>query len=109
MWGNEGTSDLSMFAAYRDQTYLPVGLDMNGPSAEPGLSRIVRVAPRRALPSPRPLGVASEGGARVFPVLAAVLPKWINGFAGAEDANGAAAPRRVETRRVLSVSGYARP
>ena len=112
MWGNEGTSDLSMFAAYRDQTYLPVGLDMNGPSAEPGLSADAYAwhpaarASFAAARSASPPKVAHV----FFPVLAAVLPKWINGFAGAEDANGAAAPRRVETRRVLYlVSGYGAP
>ena len=112
LWDNEGTSDLSMFAAYRDQTYLPVGLDMNGPSAEPGLSADAYAwhpaarASFAAARSASPPKVAHV----FFPVLAAVLPKWINGFAGAEDANGAAAPRRVETRRVLYlVSGYGAP
>ena len=110
MWGNEGTSDLSMFAAYFDQCYLPVGLDMNGPSAEPGLSADAYAwhpAARASLAAAR--SASPPKVAHVFfTVLAAVLPKWINGFAGAEDANGAAAPRRVETRRVLLVSGYPR-
>ena len=112
VWGNEGTSDLSMFAAYRNRTYLPVGLDMVGPSAEPGLSADAYAwhpaarASFAAARSASPPKVAHV----FFPVLAAVLPKWINGFAGAEDANGAAAPRRVETRRVLYlVSGYGAP
>ena len=101
-----------MFAAYFDQCYLPVGLDMNGPSAEPGLSADAYAwhpaarASFAAARSASPPKVAHV----FFPVLAAVLPKWINGFAGAEDANGAAAPRRVETRRVLYlVSGYGAP
>ena len=112
VWGNEGTSDLSMFAAYRNKAYLPVGLDMNGPSAEPGLSADAYTwhpaarASFAAARSASPPKVAHV----FFPVLAAVLPKWINGFAGAEDAHGAAAPRRVETRRVLYlVSGYGAP
>jgi hypothetical protein len=101
-----------MFAAYRNRTYLPVGLDMVGPSAEPGLSADAYAwhpaarASFAAARSASPPKVAHV----FFPVLAAVLPKWINGFAGAEDANGAAAPRRVETRRVLYlVSGYGAP
>ena len=117
LWGNEGTSDLSMFAAYRNRTYLPVGLDMVGPSAEPGLSADAYAwhpaarASFAAARSASPPKVAHV----FFPVLAAVLPKWINGFAkNAEDANDAPAPRRVETfqktRRVLYlVSGYGAP
>jgi len=117
VWGNEGTSDLSMFAAYRNRTYLPLGLDMLGPSAEPGLSADAYAwhpaarASFAAARSASPPKVAHV----FFPVLAAVLPKWINGFAkNAEDANDAPAPRRVETfqktRRVLYlVSGYGAP
>jgi len=116
VWGNEGTSDLSMFAAYRNR-YLPLGLDMLGPSAEPGLSADAYAwhpaarASFAAARSASPPKVAHV----FFPVLAAVLPKWINGFAkNAEDANDAPAPRRVETfqktRRVLYlVSGYGAP
>ena len=117
VWGNEGTSDLSMFAAYHNKAYLPVGLDMNGPSAKPGLSADAYTwhpaarASFAAARSASPPKVAHV----FFPVLAAVLPKWINGFAkNAEDANDAPAPRRVETfqktRRVLYlVSGYGAP
>ena len=116
VWGNKGTSDLSMFAAYRNR-YLPLGLDMLGPSAEPGLSADAYAwhpaarASFAAARSASPPKVAHV----FFPVLAAVLPKWINGFAkNAEDANDAPAPRRVETfqktRRVLYlVSGYGAP
>ena len=105
-----------MFAAYRNR-YLPLGLDMLGPSAEPGLSADAYAwhpaarASFAAARSASPPKVAHV----FFPVLAAVLPKWINGFAkNAEDANDAPAPRRVETfqktRRVLYlVSGYGAP
>ena len=121
---NEGTCDLMrLFPAYRDST-LPLGLSMNG-AAEPGLPADEyewHPAARESFAAAR--SASPPTFARVyFPVLAAVLPKWINGFVGEREssggnasggdgggASGAETEKERITRRVLYlVSGYGAP
>ena len=128
---DEGTSELRMFPAYHPRE-LPVGIDISRRPAKPGLpaeayawhpAAAESFAEARADSPPEFEGV-------YFPVLAAVLPKWINGFVGdieTPHANAAGtfarnagdgcpdvsdfAPRLSgATRRVLYlVSGYGAP
>ena len=101
MWGNEGTSDLSMFAAYFDQVP-PGGARHERAERRAGPFRgCVRVAPAArasfaaAFRRPPVAPFSRAGGA----------PKWINGFAGAEDANGRRAVRAEAARVVLGRLG----
>lgn len=123
---NEGTCDLTrLFPAYRF-SMLPLGLSIKG-AAEPGLPADEyewHPAARESFAAAR--SASPPTFKRVyFPVLAAVLPKWINGFVGERAASGGNAsggdgggdqPRGAETekeritRRVLYlVSGYGAP
>jgi cytidine deaminase len=113
---NEGTCDLTrLFPAYH-KSMLPLGLSMNG-AAEPGRhadSYAWHPAARESFAAARSASPPTFASV-YFPVLAAVLPKWINGFVG-EREGGNDQPLLAETekeritRRVLYlVSGYGAP
>jgi hypothetical protein len=86
---NQGTCDLMrLFPAYRN-SMLPLGLSMNG-AAEPGLPAdeyAWHPAARESFAAAR-LASPPTFASVYFPVLAAVLPKWINGFVGERAASG---------------------
>ena len=132
---NKGTSELRMFPGY-GPLELPVGINVSFDGlVKPGLPAEA-YAWHPATAESFVEGARPEFAEVYFPVLAAVLPKWINGFVGdleapranAANANGAEASARTaaggpsesanadadanvaRTRRVLYlVSGYGAP
>ena len=132
---NKGTSELRMFPGY-GPLELPVGINVSFDGlVKPGLPAEA-YAWHPATAESFVEGARPEFAEVYFPVLAAVLPKWINGFVGdleapranAANANGAEASARnaaggpsesanadadanvARTRRVLYlVSGYGAP